>query len=130
MRKFVCTESGNVYTEDELVALYCESLKEDSSLRGDSFYDWMRNASGKNGTLREFKPLSTAHRDLLFDAIKQVRGGMKLLNNALDTVSEESFNRNLSEHYPFKDSFAEAYWEFIEWLDTVKGSVDDLEAFY
>lgn len=130
MRKFVCTESGNVYTEDELVALFCEFLKDDKSMWGTSFADWMRNASGKNGTLRELTPLTVRHREEISSACDKLREAMTAMRVALINVTEESYNRCLSDGYPFRDSWDEAFWETEDWICLIKNSLDDLEAEY
>ena len=127
MKKFVCTETGTVYTEEGLVTLFCESLKEDESMRETSFVDWMREATGKNGTLREFKPMPESYRKLLLDSTEMVAKGIHDMWIALSGVPEWSFNQYLSEGFPFERDWESAVFETLDWLDEVKAHVFDLE---
>ena len=131
MRKFICTESGTVFTEDGLINLYSQTLYDDESMRDESFNDWFRESTGKNGTLRELKQLTDEHKESIRSACFALRDSIRSLRIAMQGVTEESFNRCLSDNYPFLHDWDEAVWNDIpDWIGTVVGSLGELEAEY
>ena len=131
MRKFICTESGTVFTEEGLINLYSQALYDDESMRDECYNDWFREATGKNGTLRELKQLTDEHKESIRSACFALRGSIRSLRIAMQGVTEESFNRCLSDNYPFLHDWDEAVWNDIpDWIGTVVGSLGELEAEY
>lgn len=120
MRYFYNTEDEKRYSEAELVQVFCDLMKEDESYKEFSFYDFLNEASGKNGVLIEIKkPLSAKEvTDVKLAAI-EFNNAMKSLYDALDNVSEESFNEFLSDYYPFNNSFADAKNDVEWWSENV-----------
>lgn len=126
MKKYYCNEDEKIYTEDELLDLYCQLVKEDASYRGDSFADYIRNCTSKNGTLTELHGLDSLDKYLIRESAERLWDAFKDFHEIMERVNEGSFNDCLSEGYPFSESFDAMRFTMGEWIDLLKGSLDDL----
>ena len=126
MKKYYCNEDEKIYTEDELLDLYCQLVKEDASYRGDSFADYIRNCTSKNGTLTELHGLDSLDKYLIRESAERLWDAFKDFHEIMERVNEGSFNDCLSEGYPFSESFDAMRFVMGEWIDLLKGSLDDL----
>lgn len=127
MRYFYNTGDEKRYSVAELVQVFCDLMKEDESYKEISFYDFLNEASGKNGVLIEIKkPLSEKEVTAVKLAAIEFNNAMKSLYEALDNVSEESFNEFLSDGYPFQNSFTDAKYDVDWWCENVCRFADRL----
>lgn len=127
MKKYYCCEDQKIYTEDELLDMYCQLVKEDASYRGDSFADYIRNCTSKNGSLTEVRALDSIDRYLVKCAAEKFWEAFKDFHEILtEKVNEGSFNDSLSEGYPFSDSFDAMRFVMGEWMERLNRCLDDL----
>lgn len=120
MKYYWDAEEEKMYSEKELMQVFCDLMKEDDMYQTLTFQDFMAEASGKNGSLVEIKkPLKKSEVEAIKDATYALLDGMGKLHDALSIVSEESFNKFLSREYPFLDSFQDAFYAVSDWCDSV-----------
>ena len=122
MRYFWDTEEEKVYSEHDLMSVFCDLMKECPEYQTETFCDFLREASGKNGSLIEIKkPLSAdAVEEINAAALEFLNGFERLYRAFADCdVSEDSFNRFLSDEFPFVASLDEMPPVVESWINRV-----------
>lgn len=120
MRYFWDTEDEKVYSENDLMGVFCDLMKDCPEYKTETFCDFLNNASGKNGSLVEIKkPLSADKVEEINSATLEFYNAMIRLYEAFGDVSEESFNDYLSDGYPFLNSLTDARYDVEAWCERV-----------
>lgn len=126
-RRFFCSEEWKTYTYAEVLENYCECLKADPQTYADmTFEDYLRNATDKNGSLEEVNLISADKAELIRGSANNFLYALHTLAHALDGVDDASFNEYLSNHYPFEESFDEAIWTVLRWVEDLNENADKL----
>ena len=126
-RRFFCSEEWKTYTYAEVLENYCECLKADPQTYADmTFEDYLRNATDKNGSLEEVNLISADKAELIRERAHDFRDALLKLASALDGVDDASFNEYLSTNYPFDESFDEALWTVLRWVEDLNENADKL----
>lgn len=119
-------ENGKLWTKEELRKDYAEFLLESPETYDCiSFDDYMKDATGKNGALRKVEVLSPTERENLINATKLLQSAFDSFYSAIEKVETDSFNEYLTEKYPFAESFDEAYYTMLFWLENIKETAED-----
>lgn len=111
---------GRFLDEDAMLDCYRRALLEDENTWKTSYNEW------KN----QFRSvISRTDRDRIFNAATAFSEALGELHCAFEQarVTEESFNENLAENYPFSLSFDEVIFKVVDWVEDIKATCGGLE---
>lgn len=104
---------GIIVDEESLLNCYRKELLVDESVWDQPYNEWRK----------QFCPvISREDSDRIYNAAVSFSEALGELHSAFEQagVTEESFNENLTENYPFALSFDEVLFKAVDWVEDIK----------